>query len=192
MVAAVAGVPLSRPRRAACWPIAKPLCDRMQLTWFNRAGRQVGTVGGPDATVGWRRIPTFVGWRRRGSCAECRRERGCLACRACTKCATSFHVQSGSESNPDWSPDGSRIVFALESDRPQRCIREIGHWGFERNLACWSHPMPRTRVVMDWSPTVGSCLYNSISGRLIKISGLCPLRGTGERVPVVGTLFKER
>ena len=96
-----------------------PTTEHRQLTWFDRSGRKLGTLGEPGAYVAHALSPDEK------SVAACRvesasdREIWILDVASGTPRRLTFDPHD--DCNPVWSPDGSRIAFF--SDR--RGVREI-------------------------------------------------------------------
>ena len=124
-----------------------PTTEQRQLTWFDRSGRKLGTLGEPGAYVAHALSPDEK------SVAACRvesasdREIWILDVASGTPRRLTFDPHD--DCNPVWSPDGSRVAFF--SDR--RGVREIyqkrvdgsgddellvASEDFGRNLESWS------------------------------------------------------
>jgi eukaryotic-like serine/threonine-protein kinase len=96
-----------------------PLTEVKQLTWFDRAGRKLGTLGEPGRYISQALSPDEK------SVAACRQEsasnRDIWILDAASGGARRLTFDPHDDCDPAWSPDGTRIAFF--SDR--RGVREI-------------------------------------------------------------------
>jgi len=118
---------------------------RNQLTWFNRAGRQLGSVGDSDVHYD----PaisvdgTMLAVERRDSDRDATDIWTVDLARGAFARLTS---SSGYESTATWSPDGRRIVFSSDQgDHPQLRMKNASGTGAEEVL------IDRRGYSLDWS-----------------------------------------
>ena len=160
---------------------------RRQLTWFDRNGKAVGTIGTPDENelVG----PTLSPDGRR--VAAHRTVQGNTDIWIFDDAhATRFTFDAGRDLFPIWSPDGQYVAF--DSNRS-------GHRYFYRKRADFAggeEPLlesPEDKVLNDWSPDGRVLLYvtpnNPKTGADIRTVSLA---GDRHPVPFVETGFLER
>ncbi len=118
---------------------------RNQLTWFNRAGRQLGTVGDPDVHYD----PaisvdgTMLAVERRDRDHDGTDIWTVDLARGASSRLTST---GGYESTAAWSPDGRRIVFSSDQgNQPQVHVKSASGTGAEEVL------IDRRGYSLDWS-----------------------------------------
>ena len=99
------------------------------LTWFDRAGRQTGTVGGADTIA-------FAGMIFAShlmevmlhSAAEIDGNQDVWLVELGRNVRRRLTSAVGNDCGPGWSPDGNRIVFNSNRSGRYRLVREAGHW----------------------------------------------------------------
>jgi len=157
----------------------------LQLTWFDRQGKVLGTLGGPDA-VPWPTISPD------GSSVAVGRQNpegggGDLWIYNVARGTPSRFTFDGNYNQfPTWSPDGSRICFASGSSGNKVMIRAVNGIGEEETVD--SNPA-NTRVPLDWSSDgryiVEGVLLNSDAARAtVWLLPLSPEQSGGDRKPV--------
>ena len=118
--------PLARPIRSpptACWPGARSIREPEQLTWFDRSGRKLGTLGEPARVL----RPGAVARREEpgrlpdGPVTNMNNRRDIWTLDVARGTSRRLTFDPADDCGPAWSPDGSRIAFF--SDR--RGVREI-------------------------------------------------------------------
>jgi eukaryotic-like serine/threonine-protein kinase len=128
--------------------------DVMRLTWFDRSGQELGTVGSEGAYLS-------VAISADGKRALFDRAREGLG----TFDVWSLDLERGietrvtaspeTEAEPRWLPDGkSMVYFAVQSGPPQLALRELGT---ERDE--WLLPRPGFQSAMDVSPDGRTLLF---------------------------------
>ena len=200
---AVVGEPLAVAPSVAAWPdtlasvavsasVAGPIAYRArpeerQLTWFDRAGRQLGTLGPPDGgqPIDHRISPdgrTVSIARRVGGQPDIwllETARGVLQ---------RFTTDAAQETNGIWSPDGSRIVFSSNRNG----ILDL----YERQVsgAATDSPllaMPEHKNALDWSPDGRHILYALQTATAGRDIWALPLFGDRKPFVVVQSAFEE-
>jgi len=126
---------------------------RNQLTWFNRAGRQLSTVGDPDVhydpTISV--DGTMLAVERRDAGRDSTDIFTVDLVRGALSRLTST---AGYESTAVWSPDGRRIVFSADQgDRPQVHVKNASGTGAEEVL------IDKRGYSVDWSRDGRYLLY---------------------------------
>jgi eukaryotic-like serine/threonine-protein kinase len=160
-----------------------------QLAWFDRSGKEIGSVGPPDeAETSWG--PSMspdgrsVGLTRTVDGNQdvwlLDTERGVLR---------RFTSNQAAELNPIWSPDGSRIVFT--SDR-----QGVGSF-FQKSAAGTGSEEPLLTTALakqpsDWSPDGRFLLYRVQDPKTRYDIWAVRLDGDQKPFPVVQTNFDER
>ena len=129
------------------------------MTWFDRTGRQVGTVGGPDANAGGRWIPTLAGWTATSLFrATVDGNTDVWLVELARNVRRRFTVDSAIEGFGVWSPDGSRLVFhSNRTGRNDLYLKPVTG-GCTRNLAARILRL-RNKNPQDWSPDGRLILY---------------------------------
>jgi Tol biopolymer transport system component len=163
----------------------------MQLTWFDRSGRKLGTVGEPADYSN----PALSPDERSlavGRLDPQRKSRDLWIFDLMRGTSTRLTFDPAEEFNPTWSPDGTRVAFT--SDR--RGVREIyqkpANGSGDDALLVESTDWPKH--VEDWSPDGKYLLYNYSRGGLPSDLFLWPLLPGADRnpIPFVTTAFVER
>jgi Tol biopolymer transport system component len=142
---------------------ASPTQSRL-LTWLDRAGGQVATVGGPDATA----APYTAGSVRLSPDARyaalMRRVGGNTdihLVELARNVPNRFTDDPAGDGNPAWSPDGRRIVFtSARSGHNELYVRSVVGDSLEGLLL---EPSANSnRQALDWSRDGQLILYNNI------------------------------
>jgi Tol biopolymer transport system component len=155
-----------------------PLWGELQLTWLDRTGRKVGTLGEPAAYF----RPTLSPDEK--SLAVCRSEgevRNLWIFDAARGSSRRLTFDAADNCGEAWSPDGRRLAFFSN----RRGVREIyekrvdGSGEDELVLASSDAPLH----VEDWSPDGKFLLFNSTGPKSASDVFLLPMSG-GERKPI--------
>lgn len=157
-----------------------------QLTWFDRSGQKLGTLGEPALYFAPMLSPDqrSVAVCRVDPVANMTNRRDLWIFDVARGTSRRFTFDPADECNPVWSPDGSRIAFF--SDR--RGVREIyqkpvnGSGEDELVLASTGPGLN----VEDWSPDGRFLVYNSQTRpRVENDLFLLPMRSAGAREPII-------
>jgi len=159
---------------------------RRQLTWFDRAGKAVGTLGAPDES-GLQEVSLSPEGRR-------------VAVQRTVQSNTDIWILDAAhqirltsdpslDMYPVWSPDGSRIVFGTFRKGPQDIyVKPSGSAGSEDPLV----ESPETKTPSDFSADGRFLLYASISPKTGRDLWVWPMDGEKKQFVFVNTPFEER
>jgi Tol biopolymer transport system component len=159
-----------------------------QLVWFDREGKEVGTLGEPAQYESLRLSPD--GQTVAVGITDAKSGQANLwTIDVARGLRTRFTFAAGYDENPVWSPDGSRLVF--DSDRTgrrdlyQKSVSGVGNE--ELMLSLESNDLP-----MDWSSDGRWIIFASRSPQQPK-ADLWALETSGDRkpVPILQTPFDE-
>jgi len=162
--------------------------DATQLTWFDRQGKQLGTVG-PVAnySVPWlspdeSRV-TFDAVAPQGGntdvwCMDLARGN-----------STRLTFDPSPDHSPVWSPDGGRIVFTSERDGHANLYQSAANGGGADELLVQSN---FRKVVNDWSADGKFLLYHEVNPKTGFDLWVLPLTGEQRSFPFLQTPFDER
>jgi Tol biopolymer transport system component len=167
-------------------PRSSSLMEPRQLTWFDRSGQKIGTLGDPGAYLAPMLSPderSVAVSRVDGSSSLYNRRDIWIFDVARGTDPRHLTFDPADESNPVWSPDGTRIAFF--SDR--RGVREIyeraANGSGEEKLVLGSKVQPLN--LEDWSPDGRFLVYNAPMGMPNRQDlFLVPMTGAGERKPI--------
>jgi Tol biopolymer transport system component len=166
-------------------PRSSSMMEPKQLTWFNRSGEKLETLGEPGVYISPTLSPdersVAVSLVDPVSNVNNRRDVWILDAARGTRRRLTF--DPADEGNPVWSPDGSRIAFF--SDR--RGVREIYHKRVDGSgddeLLLASKVQPLN--LEDWSPDGRFLVYSSPMGIPHRMDlFLLPMSPAGERKPI--------
>ena len=159
-----------------------------QLTWYDRNGRELNSVGPlanhetPRISPDGQRVAVAVGNSRTGALDiwvyELTRD---LSTRfTFTDQETEFH--------PLWSPDGRKIAFVHDPDGPPHLFQKA--WGEDGNQEMLV-PAGGVQMSHDWSPDGRFILYEETSNRAKIDLWVVPVVGNRRPKPFRNTRFTE-
>ncbi|MCA1602594.1 MAG: protein kinase, partial [Acidobacteria bacterium] len=158
-----------------------------QLTWFDRGGKQLGTVGPPGAFVSPWLSPDEkrVVIHRDDSQAS---TADILMIELARGAPTRFTFDPSFDIHPIWSPDGSRIVFASDRDGPLNLYQRAasGAGNDEALLKSDGRKFPD-----DWSADGRLILYRNLDLKTNWDLWVLPLTGDRKPFPFLQTEFVE-
>jgi Tol biopolymer transport system component len=163
--------------------------ESSQLSWFDRAGQQLGTVGpvGANYSVPWlspdeRRV-AFSASAPQGGSGDIwfiELARGTL---------TRFTFDPAPDLSPLWSPDGGRILFTSERDgTPNLYQKAASGAGAEEVLVKSDY----RKIPNDWSADGNFILYQELNPKTVFDLWVFPLAGEQRAFPFLQTQFDER
>lgn len=161
-----------------------------QLTWFDRSGKQIGTVGPPGPYFNPSLSPDEkrVAVERSELPGQGGNSDIWLIETGPRGATDRFTSDPGTETSPLWSPDGSRIVFSSDRDGPvnlyQRLVSGVG--GDEALLKSDNRKTP-----WDWSADGRFILYNEQDPKTNADLWALPLSGDQKPFPFLPTEFAE-
>jgi eukaryotic-like serine/threonine-protein kinase len=173
---------------AASGPVAyRPSAGERQLVWLDRSGRQIGTVGNPDAAQ-----PTSIRLSPDGHTVALYRvvsgNRDVWLIETMRSVLRRFTSDAATDSEPIWSPDGSRIVFtSLRMGLPDLYERSVS--GVEAETLLFASP--EFKNLHDWSPDGRFILYTSQTPTAGRDLWALPLSGDKKPLAVTQTAFNE-
>jgi Tol biopolymer transport system component len=157
-----------------------PLGDLTQLTWFDRAGRRVGTVGEPGFYSGHALSPDEK------SVVVCRQEsasnRDLWVLDVATGTSRRLTFDPHDDCGPVWSPDGSRIAFFSDRRGVREIYQKLANGSGEDELVLASKDFPLHPE--DWSADGRFLSYNSPRPGHQNDLFLLPLTGSPDRTPM--------
>ncbi len=159
--------------------------QQRQLTWFDRAGTVLGTLGEPDATMSslrlspdGRRVAVF---RTLQGNVDVWLLDGARSSR--------FTFDAAGDAFPLWSPDGSRIVFRSTRTGGGDLYQKTSNGAGEETLLVGSDQL---KTPTSWSADGRFLLYHSLSPETARDLWTLPMTGDPEPVVVLQTPFDER
>jgi Tol biopolymer transport system component len=160
---------------------------RHQLTWFDRSGKALGTIGAPDSNSMIAPAVSPDGWR----VAVTRTVEGNTDVWLIDAVRTSrFTVDPSFDGFPMWSPDGSRIAFSsTRKGHFDLYVKAASGAGGEELLV----ESPRLKVPADWSSDGRYLLYTvSDDPKTGSDQWVLPLDGDRQPFPFLNTTYNER
>jgi Tol biopolymer transport system component len=157
-----------------------PALDR-QLTWYDRQGKVLGTVGEPANYGGLAISPdgTRVALSKRSGQTS-----NIWLVDLSRGTSTRFTFGSGLDSNPVWSPDGSRIIFSSGNDLYQKLASGLR----DAELLLKSSEVP---YATSWSRDGRLLLYGVLDPKTKADIWALPLDGDRRPFPFLVTEFNE-
>jgi serine/threonine protein kinase len=144
----------------------------VQLTWMDRFGESIGTVGSPD------RYPTFDLSADGRLVVVARGDQNLWNLDAVSGAATRLTIGAFTDVDPRWSPDARRVIFG-STRAAGRAPHEISATGgIPALLMPWTRP---TFSLDDWTADGRHILYHDTTGGAPEMWAL-PL--TGNRKPM--------
>jgi serine/threonine protein kinase len=165
-----------------------PASARRQFVWFDRTGKEIGTVGEPDS-AGPSNLSTSPDGHRMALNRTVNGNQDIWLLELGRGVLSRFTFDTPFDAAPVWSPDGSRIVFT--SDRKgvyDLYQKPVTGAGSENLLLATS----QNKAPVDWSPDGRFILYRSPGPATGFDLWAVPVDGEPKPFPVVQTNFEER
>ena len=161
--------------------------DKRHLIWYDRSGKQIGTVGDPDkvqvydARLSPDGLNVAVGRVVGGNFDVWLMD----TVRGVLRRLTS---DPGIDGGPVWSPDGRRLAFYSRRNGPMNLyVRSAAAGGDDEHLLASSENNAPT----DWSPDGKFILFGTQSSKTSGDIWALPLEGERKPFPVLQTAFEE-
>ena len=156
-----------------------------QLTWFDRSGTELGTMGAPDATY---RGPELAPDGRRVAVERTVQGNADVWLYDDLR-SSKFTFGPGPDDYPHWSGDGRQIAFRGGANR-DFFIRSLGAGGTEAETPLLK--ASATQAPNDWSPDGRFLLYISINPKTSSDLWVLPMSGERKPTVFVNSRFTER
>jgi Tol biopolymer transport system component len=156
-----------------------------QLTWFDRSGKALGTLGDADRASLWNAALSPDG--RRAAVQRTVQENLDIWLIDPTR-TTRFTSETGIELYPTWSPDGTRIAFARNGKGPSDLFERASSGGGTDELLVSS---PLLKFPTDWSADGRFLMYFEASQKTGPDLWVLPMSGDRKPFLFLGTGFNE-
>jgi eukaryotic-like serine/threonine-protein kinase len=169
------------------WKVLASDPDKTQLTWFDRTGKQLGTVGAPAMYSG----PSFSPGEDRlvVAIAEPRTAmRDLWIVQPLLGDISRLTFDPGDDLNPRWTPDGKWIIFTSTQNGPRNIYRKLANGKGEVEPLLTSE---ESLHVEDISPDGRFLVFNYYPGGEEPRLALLSLKGERKRIPFPATQFRE-
>jgi len=158
---------------------------RTQLTWFDRAGQALGTLGAPDAT---QFDPALSPDGRQA--AVWRTAQGNIDLWLIDAARTTrFTFDPAPDVYPVWSPDGRRLVFGRQRAGILDLYQKPANGAGAEALLLAS---PETKSPTSWSPDGRSLLYTNAFPKTSSDVWVLPMAGDPKPFPFLNSTFTEK
>ena len=137
----------------ASWPIGPVGAGRRQLTWFDRTGKLLGTLGAPDENE--LVAPSLSPDGRRVAAHRTVQDNTDIWIFDAAR-TTRFTFDAGRDLFPIWSPDGDHVAFDSNRSGHRYFYQKRSDLAGAEVLLLES---PEDKVLNDWSPDGRSLLY---------------------------------
>ncbi|HEY6400775.1 MAG TPA: protein kinase, partial [Blastocatellia bacterium] len=169
------------------WKVKAADPDKTQLTWFDRSGERLGTMGesamysGPSFSPGEDRLVVSIA-------DPVTQMRDLWIMRMPLGASSRLTFDPGDDLNPRWTPDGKWIIFTSTQNGPRNIYRKPadGRGGVELLLAS-----DESLALEDISPDGRFLLFNHYPGHQEPRLSLLSLNGERTRTPFPPSKFRE-
>ncbi len=161
--------------------------DNIQLIWFNREGKQLGTVG-PIAGYA---SPWLSPDEKRVVFSSLEPQGGSdiWVLELARGTPTRFTFDPAVEISPIWSPDGTRIVFSSDREGPMNLYQKAASGAGNDELLLKSDDL---KAAVDWSADGRLILYQDVGPKTTFDLWVLPLSGDRKPYPFLQTDFAEQ
>jgi Tol biopolymer transport system component len=160
-----------------------------QLTWLDRSGKTVGYVGAPDA-AGLNAVELSPDGKRVAVYRAVNSSNSDIWLFDTARgVPTRFTFDAAADSQPLWSPDGSRVVFNSNRTGPYNLYAKLSSGAGTDELLVESD---RNKLPTDWSSDGRFLLYRGNDPRTGFDLWVLPMSGEKKPFPFLKTPFEER
>ena len=157
-----------------------------RFAWFDRAGKELGTVGTPETQVSLSLSPDEK------TVAVVRADRSAGSdiwlLDVSRQSSSRFTFDPSIDHNPVWSPDGSRIIFSSNRSGPYDLYWKLSSGAENEELLFKSD---NAKFVTDWSSDGRFILYTDSAATSFGDIWALPLFGDKKPIPIVQSTFNE-
>jgi hypothetical protein len=164
------------------WPGAA--LDR-QLTWYDREGKGLGTVGDPG---NYQDVVLSPDGKRAAVSKKSGAAENIWTLDLSRGGSRRFTFDAAAESDPVWSPDGSRVIFSSNRDGPYNLYQKLSSGAKDEEALLKSS---EAKYATSWSRDGRFLLYTVVSPRTKHDIWVLPMQGDGNPVPFLVTPFDE-
>jgi len=157
-----------------------------RFTWFDRAGKQLGTVGTPDLLLS----PSLSPDEKRIAMVRADETSGSdiWLLDVVRQSSSRFTFDPAIDSNPVWSPDGNRIAFSSNRSGPYDLYWKLSNGAGNEELLLKSD---NSKFVTDWSSDGRFILYQETAASSGVDLWALPLFGDQKPIPLMQSNFNE-
>lgn len=169
----------------------RSIASGRQVTWFDREGKVMGTVGEPGIYWDLGNLKLSPNGKQ---LALTKNSGGAdagniwLLDLARGGASTRFTFGSLVDINPVWSPDGRRIIFSSNRDGPYNLYQKQTNGVKDEEALLKS---TEDKLATSWSRDGRFLLYTVVHPKTKKDLWMLPLEGTKKPVPFLSTVFNE-
>jgi len=157
-----------------------------QLTWFDRTGKQLGTVGTPGLML----TPSLSPDEKQVAIlhADLTSASEIWLVDLSRQTSSRFTFDPEMDTNPVWSPDGSRIVFSSNRSGQFDLYWKLSNGAGNEELLFKSD---NPKIVTDWSNDGRFILYQESAANRMGDLWALPLFGDKKPFPIIQSNFRE-